>query len=229
MVNNSPEKEPHAFIQGGQLYLKTDKEIREKINGLETSARSLLLQTKDLHIEDLFFMSVIDKSIKLIDPFLYAYKTKNIDVLATLTRIQIDCVIRTYATTLVDNSSLFCQKILFDHVEFHKLQDKNGHKLTDKFMCEKLGEYLGLPVYDLYKLTCEFIHFSGTSFDRIAKAEEDYNITLFISKKNRPEDKETFKRFSKELANQFYYFGYVLQHKLVQAWYDQLETEAQNP
>ena len=225
MKDTQEKREPHAYIKGEQLFLNTDKEIREKINGLEYSARKLLMQTDDLHIEDFYFMAVIDKSIKLIDPFLFAYKTRNIDVLAALTRMQIDCVIRTYATTLVENSTDFCKEVLFNHTEIHKLKDRINHKLDDKYMCEKLEEYLGLPIYDLYKFTCEFIHFSSTSFDRIAKAEEDNHISLFISKKNRPEDEKEYKRLSRELANQFYYLGYLLQNKLIQAWYDQLEYE----
>ena len=208
------------------MYLKTDKEIRERINGLELSARELLMQMKDLRIEDLYFMSAIDKSIKLIDPFLYSYRTKNIEVMAVLTRMQMDCVMRTYALSLVSNSSEFCKSVLIEHKEVHRIKDRQNHKLDDKYMCEKLGEYLKLPVYQLYQITCEFIHFSSRSFNRIAKAEENYHLSIYISKKNRPEDVKECKRLSKELANQFFYFGYVLQNKLLQAWLDQLEREA---
>ena len=49
------------FWKDGELYLKTDKEIREKINGLEASARQLLMRTKAFRMEDMFFWAVIDK------------------------------------------------------------------------------------------------------------------------------------------------------------------------
>jgi len=226
-TERNPEESPHAFMQGGEMYLKTDKEIRDAINGLEFTARELLITMKELRIEDMYFMSVVDKSLKLIDPFLFAYRTKNIDVMAVLTRIQMDCVMRTFALSLVENSSDFCKNVLYEHMEVHRLKDKRNRKLDDKYMCERLGEYLKLPVYQLYQLTCEFIHFSSRSFNRIAKIEDDNHFSLFVSKKNRPEDAKEYRRLSKELANQFYYFGYVLQNNLLQAWLDQLEREAQ--
>ena len=78
--------------------ISDETKLREEINQLDKWANANLLKIEDLYIEDLYFMSVIDKSIKLIDTFLYAMEKRNITVLATLTRVQIDCVCRTYAS-----------------------------------------------------------------------------------------------------------------------------------
>ena len=192
--------------------------LKSKIDNLDKVANSYLLKISDLYIEDLFFMSVIDKSIKLIDTFLFALEKRNLTVLATLTRVQIDCTIRAYATTLVSDSGDFCKAVLLDDAQVNRLKDINNRKLTDKYLCESLGTYLNLPIYDLYKKVCGFVHFSSDSFHSIAKAQKENDITLLIGRKNREEDKEVFERLSIELANQFYFFGSVLIEDVFASW-----------
>ena len=84
-----------------------------------------------------------------------------------------------------------------------------------------MGAYLNLPVYDLYKKVCGFVHFSSDSFHSITEAQEKNNITMFISRNNRDEDKQEFERFSLELANQFFFFGSVLIEDIFGSWLEQ--------
>ena len=200
---------------------ENEDELRDKINNMDKTANAYLVKIKDLYIEDLYFMSVIDKSIKLIDSFLFALSKRNLTVLATLARVQIDCVLRAFATTMVSDSGDFCKSILVDDIRINKLKDINNHKLTDKYLCEKLGDYLNLPVYDLYEKVCGFVHFSSDSFHNIAKAHEENSITMLISRNNRDEDKQVFERLSLELANQFFFFGSILIEEIFSSWLDQ--------
>ena len=202
-------------------FIKNEDELRVKINNLDKVANSYLIEIKDLYMEDLFFMSVIDKSIKLIESFLFALDKRNLTVLATLTRVQMDCTMRSFATTMVSDSRDFCKAILIDNIRISRLTDMNNHKLTDKYLCEKLGAYLNLPVYDLYQKVCGFVHFSSDSFHSITKAQEKNNITMFISRNNRDEDKQEFERLSLELANQFFFFGSVLIKDIFVSWLEQ--------
>jgi len=202
-------------------FIKNENELRTKIDNLDKVANSYLLEIKDLYMEDLFFMSIIDKSIKLIDSFLFALDKRNITVLATLTRVQMDCAMRSIATTMVSDSGDFCKAILIDDVRINTLVDINNHKLTDKHLCEALGTYLNLPVYDLYKKVCGFVHFSSDSFHAITNAEEEYRLKMFISRNNRDEDKKEFERLSLELANQFFFFGSVLIEDIFVSWLEQ--------
>lgn len=64
-------------------FIEDENELQNKINSLEKIAKKYLLEIEELYMEDLFFMSVIDKSIKLIDCFLFALDKRNITVLAT--------------------------------------------------------------------------------------------------------------------------------------------------
>lgn len=200
-----------------QFYSDEDV-LKAKIDNLDKVANSYLLQISDLYMEDLFFMSVIDKSMKLIDTFLFALEKRNLTVLATLTRVQIDCTARAFATTLVSDSGDFCKAVLLDDTQVNRLKDITNRKLTDKYLCESLGTYLNLPVYDLYEKVSGFVHFSSDSFHSIAKAHEAYDITLLIGRNNREEDKEAFERLSIELANQFYFFGSVLIEDIFASW-----------
>lgn len=202
-------------------FIKNEDELRVKINNLDKVANSYLIEIKDLYMEDLFFMSVIDKSIKLIESFLFALDKRNLTVLATLTRVQMDCTMRSFATTMVSDSGEFCKAILTDNIRISRLTDMNNHKLTDKHLCEKLGAYLNLPVYDLYQKVCGFVHFSSDSFHSITKAQEKNNITMFISRNNRDEDKQEFERLALELANQFFFFGSVLIKDIFVSWLEQ--------
>ena len=73
--------------------INDEVKLREEINQLDKLAKSYLCKLAGpIYIEDLYFMAVIDKSIKLIDTFLYAMENRNITVLAMFTRVQIDCV-----------------------------------------------------------------------------------------------------------------------------------------
>lgn len=90
-------------------------------------------------------------------------------------------------------------------------------------MCEKLGNYLNLSVYELYEKVCGFVHFSSYGFFNIAKADDICNIKMFISRNNRSEDKEEFERLSRELANQFLFFSLVLIEDIFSSWLEQKE------
>lgn len=209
-------------------FYKDEQVIKEKINYLETLARERVCKIESLHIEDLYFMSAIDKSIKLIDSFLFAFDQRNITVLAALTRIQLDCVLRTYATTLVKNSTDFCNKVLYDKTIISRYSDSKGKSLTDKYLCENLGKLLNMDVYDIYSKTSGFIHFSSDSFHNIARAHDDEQIELFISKTIRNEDEHTYIRLSIELANDFYFFGKILIELVLESWLLQIKREKRN-
>lgn len=202
-------------------FIKNEDELRTKINNLDKLANSYLIQIKELYMEDLFFMSVIDKSIKLIDSFLFALDKRNLTVLATLTRVQMDCTMRAFATTMVSDSGEFCKAILIDDVQINKIKDTNKHNLTDKYLCEEIGRYLSLPVYDWYQKVCGFVHFSSHSFHNIAKMQEEYDLTMLIGRNNRDDENEEFERLSLELANQFFYFGWVLIEEIFASWLNQ--------
>lgn len=205
-------------------FIANEDELKIKINNLDKVANTYLMKIDDLYMEDLFFMSVIDKSIKLIDSFLFALDKRNITILATLTRVQMDCVMRAYASTMVSDSGDFCKSVLVDNVQINTLKDTNNQRLTDTHLCKAVGKYLNLPVYELYKKVCGYVHFSSASFHNIAKAGKNCDITMFISRENRKEDKQEFERLSLELANHFFFFGSLLIEEFFASWLEQKKS-----
>lgn len=209
----------------GNFFSDSEEEIITLINNLDKKANACLLQIEDLHKEDLYFMSIIDKTIKLIDNFLFALEKRNITVLATLTRVQMDCALRAFAPTLVSNSSVFCDEVLIKKKQINKIKDVENKNLTDKYLCKKLEARLNLPIYDLYQKVCGFVHFSSLSFNNIARTEGENKVSFYISRVNRTDEENEYLRLSIELANQFYYFGCLLIEYLFSSWLLQLRNE----
>ena len=200
-------------------FYNNENELRNRIDNLDKVANAYFLQIKELYMEDLFFMSVVDKSIKLIDAFLFALEKRNITVLATLTRVQMDCAMRAFATTMVSDSGEFCKEVLLNNTQVNKLIDTNNKKLTDKHLCEALGVYLNLPVYTLYKKVCGFVHFSSNSFYSITKAEEDSHFTMLVGRNNRKEDHNLIRcYFNDEVALYFAWLFHYSKFVIVPAF-----------
>lgn len=197
--------------------------VIERINSLVDLMKNELQKTQDLYVEDLYLWAAIDKSLKLIDTFLFALNQRNITILAALTRIQMDCVLRSYATTLVPDSGKFCEQVLFENARIDLITDTKNKRLTDRYLCQSLSTVLNLPLYDLYQKVCGYVHFSSSSFYNTAKTDGNNVLTMNISKGNRDDLSETYERLSIELANHFYYFGKILITVIVRSW--QLQKE----
>ena len=62
---------------------------------------------------------------------------------------------------------------------------------TDRYLAEKVGDWLKLPVYELYKKVCGFVHFSDSSFHTMVDTyNKDGFSMLSLSRKNPPEKAE---------------------------------------
>lgn len=91
--------------------------------------------------------------------FLFAFDQHNITVFAALIRIQMDCVHKTYATILVENSTDFCNKVLYENIIVGRYSDSKGKFLTDKYLCENLEKLLAMDVCVIYSKNFWFYSF----------------------------------------------------------------------
>ena len=200
-------------------------EVIKRINKLDERTKIVMLQKGNkvkLTFEVLYVMSVIDKSVKLIDSVLDAIDKRNITVLAVLTRVQMDCVSKTYALTLVDDPNALAKDVIFEKKQMDKIVGKENKKFTDRYLTEKVGDWLKLPVYELYRKVCGFVHFSDMSFQTMVDTyNQDGFSMLSLSRNNPPEKAEEFERLTLELANQFLFFGNVLIDELFDSWVKQ--------
>jgi len=130
---------------------------------------------------------------------------------------------------MVSDAEKFCKEVLVKDTPINKLVDKDDMKLTDKHLCEAVGEFLQLPVfYDMYQMVCGFVHFFSSSFHNIFRVHEKYDYVMLIGRRNMPGDEETYEHRIMELVNQFLFFGVVLIHDLLGGWLAQKEREKQN-
>lgn len=200
-------------------------EVIKQIDTLDKRAKKIMHQkgnTVKLTYEVLYVMSVIDKSVKLIDGVLDAIDKRNITVLAVLTRVQMDCVSKVYALTLVENPNALAEDVLFEKKQMNKIVGKENKRFTDRYLAEKVGDWLKLPVYELYRKVCGFVHFSDMSFHTMVDTyNQDGFSMLSLSRNNPPEKAEEFERLTLELANQFLFFGNVLIDELFDSWVKQ--------
>lgn len=210
-------------MQVGTNY--NSEEISRKLDELIITARQCMLQKGnkiDLTYSVLYFMSIVDKSIKLIDSALFALEKNNITVLAVLTRVQMDCVFRAYALSIVSNDEEFAKEVIGNKKQINKMKSAEGEKLTDQYLANKVGEWLNMPVYDLYQKVCGFVHFSDWNFHTmISSIEAEGFSILSLTKENPPGKEQDFRRLSLELANQFLFFGDILVNSLMDSWVKQ--------
>ena len=98
-------------------YIDDEIVLKRNIDNLEQLAKDELLKKGEkieLEIQDMYFWAALDKTIKMLDSYLYAYDRKNITVLAALTRMEIEIVARVYGITLVENRTKFCEDIIIN-------------------------------------------------------------------------------------------------------------------
>lgn len=200
-----------------------EQQIIDKINSLEPMFQRMSSEnnTQVVCYEDLYFLSAIDKSLKLIEVFLFALEKRNITVLAILTRVQLDCLLRTYASTLVDDSSDFCKNVLSGKIQINRTKCSTGDKMTDKFLCESIEATLNLPIYELYEKVCGYVHFSASSFHNAIHMDGENSFVMKVSQNNQEEYLEVYNTLSIELANHFYYFGKLLIDVVLKSWWEQ--------
>ena len=57
---------------------------------------------------------------------------------------------------------------------------------TDRYLAEKVGDWLKLPVYELYKKVCGFVHFSDSSFHTMVDTynKDGFFYVILIKKKS---------------------------------------------
>jgi len=98
-------------------YIDDEIVLKRNIDNLEQLAKDELLRKGEkieLEIQDMYFWAALDKTIKMLDSYLYVYDRKNITVLAALTRMEIEIVARVYGITLVENQTKFCEDIIIN-------------------------------------------------------------------------------------------------------------------
>lgn len=127
----------------------------------------------------LFYMSVIDRAININRGFITLIKDDNYACAIPLMRMMIDLCMRLWGITLVDDKHKYIE-IWGSGEKISSIKDRNGNKLTDKYLSEQLG-LLYKGVDKIYNDACAFVHLSEQSLCITAKpGEGERTVTLHV-------------------------------------------------
>lgn len=153
---------------------------------------------------DFFVLGAVRRVLAQTAGFRNLIEAKNFPCAAAILRLQIDTAMRINALRLLDNTDAACDAVM-DGQPFNKLKDREGKKLQDAYLREKLAE--DHPwVNEVYRQTSDFIHLSGRHFhSAISHTVEETRMAYFMigaEDPHRPESAyyeivDTFLRASK--------------------------------
>lgn len=153
-----------------------DKKVENYINEIQLLRHIGLrfckkVVSETLFFEDIYFMSLLDKCLRVIDGYIEMLKQRNLTCAGILLRVQLDNCMRTYAMYIAEDKHQVMQSLLSSEVEINKLKDKSGNRLTDAYLREQLNCY-DSQFSDVYKQSSGYIHHSEKALYSIAKVKE---------------------------------------------------------
>jgi len=120
---------------------------------------------------DMLSTAVTHRAMCLVSGFCDLIERKNFICAAPLVRLMLDNLLRFYAVWLVDKPHDFATEIL-EGKEVRKIKDRNGNKMTDKYLVEQLSkEYNWLS--NTYRETSGYIHLSSKHYFNTLKEFDD--------------------------------------------------------
>jgi len=142
------------------------KKINEHLLELQSRTEGHLNLGKDMLKADNSAMYPLDflaaaalyRSLNLISGFCKLIEEDNFIAAAPLLRLQIDTYLRFFAAFIVNDPHIFAENI-FKGEHVNKQKDKDGKRMTDRYLVEKLSE-LEPWVINVYKQTSGYIHLS---------------------------------------------------------------------
>lgn len=138
---------------------------------------------------DLLIFAALNRSKLNIHGFMTLIELDNYFAAIPFVRMQLDSVLRLFATTLVDNRSELAQKIL-DGESIRKIKDRNGSKMTDAYLLEKYSAHEPWTV-KVHDSGSGFIHLSNKHiFGLFGELKDDnrFEIRIGPTQDNIPEE-----------------------------------------
>lgn len=141
-------------------------------------ARSLIGES--LFKTDLYFCALINKSIQLTDGFVELINKRNLTSAGIILRSSMDNCLRLYAMFIANNPDEVVD-CLMSGGRLDKLKDKEGNKLRDSYLKDKLGEYDNRFV-QVYNNASGYVYFSEKGFyQSVSALDGEYEIGIQVS------------------------------------------------
>lgn len=129
---------------------------------------------------DLYFCSLLNKSLQVTDGFIELISSRNLTCAGILLRSNMDNCLRLYAMFIAEDPNQVVDHLMSGE-RIDLLMDKKGKKLRDAYLKEELGKYDDQFV-QVYNNASGYVHFSEKGlYQSISALEGKYDISLQIS------------------------------------------------
>jgi hypothetical protein len=147
---------------------------------------------EEILISDFIIIAALKRTMALANGFIGHIRNRNFTCAGALLRMQLDTAMRLYGATLHSSSAEYAQKI-FEGARVDRLKDRNGQRMTDSYLAEKLSEQYPWAKA-VYEHLCDFVHFSNRHFfASISELEEDARgVKFMISAEDPPRPDEAY-------------------------------------
>jgi|SRR5580704_8111964 hypothetical protein len=154
----------------------------------------------DIRIADFILIASLKRTLALSSGFRSLIEARNFTSAAALLRLQLDTALRLYAAALYSHPEAYARAV-FEGKPVDKLKDRDGNRLTDRYLAKKLSEKHPW-VEEIYRNLCDFIHFSNRHlFTSVAKLDEqEQTVHMLISQQDPPKPDEAYF----EILNAYY-------------------------
>ncbi len=153
--------------------LKELKHIRRTSNEL---AKCMI--GNSLYEEDLFFASVLNRSLSLLDGFVDMLENRNLACAGILLRSQPDNCMRLYAAFIAQDKRAFIRGFL-EGKRISDFKDDRGVKMRDSVLRKRLETY-DSRICEVYERTSGYVHLSGVAFHLGYQSIDDHNFGFSI-------------------------------------------------
>lgn len=170
-----------------RFHLNDSKNVKESLNTLKKLNEPLLdvggsiLAADDGNIFplDLLAIAIINRTLSLNRGFYDSIDGNNFICAAPLVRLQLDNLLRFYASSISDDIHVFAKNVLKgDHVR--QMKSSDGEKMTDSYLVEKLTKHYNW-IKPLYQETSGYIHFSNLHiFNSVNNINDKNGLFQFI-------------------------------------------------
>lgn len=170
--------------------------------------------------EAIYYISLVNKAIELLDGFFVLIKSRNLTCLSLVLRTQLDNCMRTYAGYIVEDKCKYFEEFPKLNSRLNNMKDINGKKLTDANLRKYLNQF-DKSFGDAYTKASKFVHHTDSSLTTFMRMNEDNEILLDIGNTNNEHTIEIIY----SLAKAFIYF-LDMQYMLIEVIYKLKQTES---
>lgn len=149
-------------------------QLREETNQFRDLFKDILSEFKSYGFHNHLLLSVCKRAIDIVDTISYSTRKYNLNTQYPLIRLQIyNCLLLQAALLLKDNNDFFAdlneRDFQFRKYSFPGTSEKMSERKLAKSLTNKFPSFL-----DKYEYCCDFVHFTGLSFDLAVRDAKNF-------------------------------------------------------